>query len=98
MMTAMCLFAALPISTGMVAQSSQVRFANPVHGRPRPGFAYVANRTSNNISAYVINSTSGALASVSVAPFQAGREPIFVVANAKFVFVADLVPNVCLQH
>jgi 6-phosphogluconolactonase (cycloisomerase 2 family) len=39
-------------------------------------FAYVTNRGSNNVSAYTINATSGALTPVAGSPFGAGTEPL----------------------
>ena len=38
-------------------------------------FVYAANDGSNNISAYAINATTGALTQVAGSPFGAGDEP-----------------------
>ena len=54
-------------------------------------FAYVANFVSNNVSAFTINASSGALTAVAGSPFAAGAGPCsFSVDPAgKFVFVAN---------
>ena len=41
-------------------------------------FAYVANGISNNVSAYKIDSTTGALTQLSTSPFAAGQAPVSV--------------------
>jgi len=38
-------------------------------------FVYVANASSNNVSGYTINPTTGALTAISGSPFAAGRFP-----------------------
>jgi 6-phosphogluconolactonase len=55
-------------------------------------FAYVANQLSNNLSAYAINSTTGALSPVSGSPFAAtGTTPaaLAVDPNGLFLYVAN---------
>jgi len=42
---------------------------------PDGAFLYAANQGSNDVFAYTINSTSGALAAVSGSPFPAGVTP-----------------------
>ncbi|HKC94425.1 MAG TPA: hypothetical protein VKB81_10455, partial [Nitrospira sp.] len=42
---------------------------------PTPVVAYVANQTSNNVSAFTINGTSGALVPVAGSPFPVGTTP-----------------------
>ena len=42
---------------------------------PTGKFAYVANYGSNNVSAYTIDATSGALKKVKGSPFAAGTGP-----------------------
>ena len=42
---------------------------------PSGKFAYVANYSSNNISAYSIDATSGALTPLAGSPLEAGTEP-----------------------
>jgi len=54
-------------------------------------FAYVANFGSNNISAYAIDATSGALKPVKGSPFAAGTSPIGLVIDPKGKFA--YVPN-----
>ncbi|MGC9237930.1 MAG: beta-propeller fold lactonase family protein, partial [Thiomonas sp.] len=46
---------------------------------PAGTFAYVANAGSNNVSAYSINATTGALTPVAGSPFAAGNLPLSVV-------------------
>jgi 6-phosphogluconolactonase (cycloisomerase 2 family) len=51
----------------------------------------VANPGSSNISAFSIDSTSGALTQISGSPFDAGSNPVFVVldASSKSLYVGD---------
>ena len=49
-------------------------------------FAYVANGTSNNVSAYSINATTGALTQVTGSPFPAGSTPSSVTVNPAGTF------------
>ena len=44
-------------------------------GHPTPEFAYVANNGDNTVSAYTIDSSTGALRAVAGSPFAAGRGP-----------------------
>ncbi|HJY77042.1 MAG TPA: beta-propeller fold lactonase family protein [Burkholderiales bacterium] len=48
---------------------------------PSGKFAYVANNASNNISAYTIDPSSGALTALPSSPFAAGTGPSFVVST-----------------
>jgi 6-phosphogluconolactonase (cycloisomerase 2 family) len=54
-------------------------------------FAYVANASSSNISAYSINAKSGALKQISGSPFGAGSGATAVAINpsGKFAYVAN---------
>jgi len=45
-------------------------------------FAYVANDADNNVSAYTIDATTGALTLVPDSPFAAGRFPTSVTTTA----------------
>jgi DNA-binding beta-propeller fold protein YncE len=45
---------------------------------PLGKFAYAANDSSNNVSAYAINSTSGALQQVKGSPFAVGTGPYLI--------------------
>ena len=62
---------------------------------PSGKFAYVPNFGSNNISAYTIDATSGALTPVTGSPFSAGRGPYAVAVDpsGKFAYVANLDSN-----
>ena len=55
-------------------------------------FAYVANYGSNNVSAYAIDATNGALTPVKGSPFAAGIGPysVTVYPSGKFAYVASL--------
>ena len=54
-------------------------------------YAYVANSNSNNVSAYIINRSTGALTEMSGSPFPTGAEPVSVAVHpsARFVYVAN---------
>lgn len=56
-----------------------------------PHFVYVANRDSNDISAFRIDFATGALAPVAGSPFAAGVAPsdVVVSANGRFAYVAS---------
>ena len=56
-------------------------------------FVYVANPTSNNVSAYKIDPISGALTPVNGSPFTAGASPsaVGVDPTGKFAYVANAV-------
>jgi 6-phosphogluconolactonase len=58
---------------------------------PLSKFAYVANQSSNDISAYAINSSDGALTAVNGSPFAAGTAPVSVAIDptGKFAYVAN---------
>ena len=62
---------------------------------PIPKFAYVSNSGSANVSAYTINTTSGALTPVAGSPFAAGTQPLGVAVDpsGKFVYVANEFSN-----
>src|ERR1700737_4896149 len=45
------------------------------------GFAYVANLYSNNVSAYTIDGTTGALTPVAGSPFATGSAPVSVTVD-----------------
>jgi 6-phosphogluconolactonase len=54
-------------------------------------YTYVSNNWSNNISAFEINTTTGALTEMSGSPFAAENVPISIAADpsGKFIYVAD---------
>ncbi len=66
-------------------------FAGQAFGQKKPKFAYVANDVSSNVSAYTINSTTGALSPVAGSPFAAGTGPVSVAVDpsGKFAYVAN---------
>jgi len=57
----------------------------------RPSFVYVANRGSNDISAFRLDSATGALLAVKGSPFSAGTNPteLCVDAGGRFLYVAN---------
>ncbi len=76
--------------SGTVAESTVTNVV--VDCAPITHFAYVANRLSNNISAYQINSATGALTQVQGSPFVApGGAPQSVIADhsGNFLYVAN---------
>ncbi|HLW53842.1 MAG TPA: beta-propeller fold lactonase family protein [Candidatus Angelobacter sp.] len=57
---------------------------------PEGNLLFVANKGSNNVSAFVIAKGSGALGAVSGSPFATGGTgPSFVAASGAFVYVGD---------
>jgi 6-phosphogluconolactonase (cycloisomerase 2 family)/uncharacterized caspase-like protein len=58
---------------------------------PKGKFLYVANSDSDNVSAFTINSSTGALSEVSGSPFRAGAAPYGVAVDptGRFVYVAN---------
>ena len=54
-----------------------------------PSYAYVANHDSGNVSAFTVNSSSGALTSISGSPFAAATHPksIALDPHGRFAFV-----------
>jgi DNA-binding beta-propeller fold protein YncE len=64
---------------------------NSVAVDPAGKFAYVANGSDHNISAYAIDSMTGVLAEISGSPFAAYWRPfsIAIDASGKFMFVGD---------
>ena len=56
-------------------------------------FVYVTNSGSDDISAYTIDGTTGALTPVADSPFSAGRFPISVAADpsGSFAYVANFI-------
>ena len=75
-----------PVAAGTVPSSVIVD--------PSGKFAYVANVLSNDVSAYTINATTGALTSIG-APVAAGTNPLSVTVDpsGKFVYVANGASN-----
>ena len=58
---------------------------------PTPAVAYVANQTSNNVSAFLINETTGALVPVAGSPFPVGTTPggVAVSSDGTLAYVAN---------
>ena len=82
---------ALPAQTCSVASGSGTATANVTSVAvscvsPVPRFAYVANQTTNNISAYSIDASTGALTQVAGSPFATSNT---VDPSGKFAYVAN---------
>ena len=58
---------------------------------PKGKFVYVANGTSNNVSAFLLNRATGTLTPVAGSPFAAGSFPQVPVIDPtdKFLFVSN---------
>jgi len=65
--------------------------AMPARIHPTGKFLYVSNRFSNNIQAYAIDQTTGALANVPGSPFATGLTPsaVEIDVSGRFLFVAN---------
>jgi 6-phosphogluconolactonase len=63
----------------------------PSSSRNVTGFAYVSNFQSNNVSAYTIDGSTGALSEIKGSPFAAGVGPTAVAVNraGTFLYVAN---------
>ena len=57
--------------TALATLAIAVSLTNPLLAQ----FAYVANESSNNVSGYTINATTGALTAIAGSPFPAGTAP-----------------------
>jgi 6-phosphogluconolactonase len=69
-------------------------FASRAFASPIPKFAYVANSYGNNVSAYTIDSATGALRAVAGSPFEAGKGPTVTVdPSGRFAYVANYFDN-----
>jgi 6-phosphogluconolactonase len=92
-------------SSGALTQIAGSPFAAGVHPTgiaidPSGAFAFVTNFGSkkfgsNNVSAYAINTSSGALTQVSGSPFATGSGPYWIAVDptGKFAYVADYDSN-----
>src|SRR6202047_2769106 len=66
----------------------------PTAPAPPPEFLYVTNYSSNNISAFSINTATGVLTPVVGSPFTAGTGPNpAAVASGKFLYVGNSTSN-----
>ena len=87
----------VPGSPFLAANRARVTEAGP-HGigtDPFSRFAYVTNVDTNNVFAYVINSSNGALIPIPGSPFPAGSSPhaIAVEPSGKFAYVENWASN-----
>ena len=63
-----------------VLGSPFVAGTTPVHAVFSQGFLYVVNQTSNNVSAFSLNGTTGQLTAVAGSPFSVGTRPVSAAA------------------
>src|SRR2546430_15185525 len=63
----------------------------PISKKLVPKFAYVANSSTANVSAFTVNPSTGALTAVAGSPFVAGSGPITLAVDpaSKFLYVAN---------
>lgn len=75
-----------PLVTGAPSTDSFASISFDPSGR----FAYVANGTMDNVSAYSVNTVTGALTEVAGMPFAAGSGPVSIAVDpsGKFAYVA----------
>ena len=68
-----------------------IAIANHAVSSGMPKFVYVTNSGGSSVSAYTINSTTGALSMVGGSPFPTGSVPLGVVVDpsGKFTYVAN---------
>ena len=71
---------AMPLSTDHTQKSPD---RNAGRGKGRVEFTYVANVYSNNVSAYAISASNGALTQVQGSPFAAGYGPYGVAIDSR---------------
>jgi 6-phosphogluconolactonase len=70
-------------------------FANRAFANPTPKFAYVANLLDNTVSAYAINSSTGALRPIAGSPFATGKGPYSVTVDptGRFAYLTNTGDN-----
>lgn len=69
-------------------------FANRAFAAPTPKFAYVANSYVSTVSAYAIDSSTGALREITGSPFTAGPGPTVTVdPSGRFAYVTSYNDN-----
>ena len=78
----------MPLSTGHTQKSPD---RNAGRGKGTVEFAYVVNVYSNNVSAYAVDASNGALTQVQGSPFAAGYGPygVAIDPSGKFAYVAN---------
>ena len=59
----------------VVCANGLIVFQGTCPGSPDSQHVYVVNETTNNISAYAVNATSGALTQIAGSPYAAGTDP-----------------------
>jgi 6-phosphogluconolactonase (cycloisomerase 2 family) len=83
--TASIIFSVKDANNVVASTTSSVSYTVTQH------FAYVTNYSTNTISSYSINSTTGALTPVSGSPFAAGTQPMAmaITPNGKFAYASN---------
>jgi 6-phosphogluconolactonase len=76
--------------TGTAGTSDVTNIAVTCTTNP-PRFAYVANRGSNNVSAYSVDATTGALTAIAGSPFAAGKLPVAIAVDStgSYAYIAN---------
>jgi 6-phosphogluconolactonase len=76
--------------TGTTGTSDVTNIAVTCTTNP-PRFAYVANRGSNNVSAYSVDATTGALTAIAGSPFAAGKLPVAIAVDStgSYAYIAN---------
>lgn len=78
-------------TTGSVGSASNVTNITVTCTTNPPRFLYVANRGSNNVSAYTVDAASGELAAIAGSPFAAGSLPVAIAVDptGTYAYVAN---------
>ena len=71
-----------------------------ITGSPDRQHVYVVNQVSNDISAYAVNATSGALTPIAGSPFAAGTDPQALAfdPSGAYLYVADHDARIICRH
>jgi 6-phosphogluconolactonase len=78
-------------ATGSAGSASNVTNITVTCTTNPPRFVYVVNRGSNNISAYTVDATSGALVAIASSPFATGNLPVAIAVDptGTYAYVAN---------
>jgi DNA-binding beta-propeller fold protein YncE len=76
--------------TGMIGTADVTNITVTCTTNP-PRFVYVANRGSNNVSAFSVDATTGALTAIAGSPFAAGNLPVAIAVDptGSYAYVAN---------
>jgi DNA-binding beta-propeller fold protein YncE len=78
-------------ATGSVGSASNVTNITVTCTTNPPRFVYIANRGSNNLSAYTVDATTGGLAAIAGSPFATGYLPVAIAVDptGTYAYVAN---------